>query len=345
MKRNLLIATVCSLLLGGLLWFRAQTVLNPSWEQPAMSSSARITLSGRFNATRLKALRRQIDTALEESKQIVSIWDENTEISRFNRFNSTEPFPVSAEFARVVQFALDFSALTGGAFDPTVKPLVDRWGFGPKRNSEPPEEIMDAVGWHKVRLENGALVKKHPRLQLDLAGLADGYGADCAAAVIRKSGCTNFLVEVGGGEIVAEGVNRSGNPWRAGIESPDPDKAPGEEIVLTMEVAGKALTTAGDYRNFKIRDDGTRYSHIIDPHSGKPAESDVASVTVIAAHGIDADALDTALCVMGSEKGLRWLETHPEFQAFFILHSSNGTFTVKATPGFPGTGSPVAKSQ
>ena len=342
MKRNLLIAIVCSLLLGGLLWFRTQTVVSPSWEQPAMSSSARITLSGRFTTNKLKALRQQIDTALEESKQIVSIWDENTEISRFNRFNSTEPFPVSAEFARIVQFALDFSAQTGGAFDPTVKPLVDHWGFGPKRDSEPLEEIMTTVGWQKIRIENGALIKSRPKLQLDLAAVSDGYGADCAAAVIRKNGCTNFLVEVGG-EIVAEGTNRSGKPWRVGIESPEPGTASGEKIYRTVELSGKALATSGDYRDFQVRADGTRYSHIIDPKTGKPAESDVASVTVIAAHCIDADALATALCVIGSEKGLLWLETHPEFQAFFILHSSNGTFTSKATTGFPETISYIAK--
>ncbi|MFA6172380.1 MAG: FAD:protein FMN transferase [Kiritimatiellales bacterium] len=336
-----IIGILCAAFLGGLLWFKTQTVSNPSWEQPAMSSSACISLSGRFNSARLKEIRRQIDTALEDSKRIVNIWDETTEISQFNRFNSTEPFPVSVEFARVVQIALDFSALTGGAFDPTVKPLLDHWGFGPGKSSESLEEIMKAVGWQKVRVENGALVKQHPRLQLDLAGLADGYGADCAAAVIRKNGCTNFLAEVGGGEIVAEGVNRHGKPWRAGIESPDPDKASGEEIVQTLVVAGKAITTAGDYRNFKVRDDGTRYSHIIDPHTGKPAESDVASVTVIAAHGIDADALDTALCAMGSTKSFQWLESHPEFQAFFILHTgSNSTFTTKATAGFPALGKP-----
>ncbi len=334
MNKKVLIGMLGAAVLGSLLWFRTQTVLNPSWEQPAMSSSARITLTGRFNAGRLKTLRRQIDTALEESKRIVSIWDENTEISRFNRFNSTEPFPVSAAFAGIVQFALDFSAQTGGAFDPTVKPLLDHWGFGPEQDSKPLDEIMKVVGWQKVRIEKSALIKSQPGLQLDLGAVSDGYGADCVAAVIRKSGCTNFLVEVGG-EITAEGTNRSGKPWRVGIESPEPDTASGEKIFRTVELSGKALATSGDYRDFQVRADGTRYSHIIDPQTGKPAESDVASVTVITAHCTNADALATALCVMGSEKGLRWMKTRPEFQAFFILHGSNGTFTSKATAGFP----------
>ncbi len=340
MNKKSLIGIASLAVLGGLLWFKSQTVINPSWEQPAMSSSAHITLSGSFSASRLKMLRRQIDTALEDSKRIVNIWDESTEISRFNRFDSTEPFPVSPELARIIQYALDFSEQTGGAFDPTVKPLVDHWGFGPKADAEPLEDIMQCVGWQKVRLENGVLVKINPRLQLDLAAIADGYGADCVADVIRKSGYTNFMVEVGG-ELVAEGTNRSGNPWRVGIESPIPDKAPGEEIQRMVKISGKALATSGDYRNFQLRADGTRYSHIIDPHTGKPAESDVASVTVIAKHCIDADALATALCVMGSAKGLQWLKTHPEFQAFFILHSgADETFSSKATADFPALGKP-----
>lgn len=337
MNKKVLVGILGSAVLGGVLWFKSQTVLNPSWEQPAMSSSARITLCGPFSKNRLKALRPQIDTALEESKRLVNIWDGTTEISQFNRFNSTEPFPVSAEFAKILQYALNFSAQTGGAFDPTVKPLVDHWGFGPKEDKEPLDEILKCVGWQKVRQGNGTLIKTNPRLQIDLSAVADGYGADCVASVIRQNGCSNFLVEVGG-EIVAEGINRSGKPWRVGIESPVPGKAFGEEIQRTVELSGKALATSGDYRNFQVRSDGTRYSHIIDPQTGKPAESDVASVTVIAARCIDADALATALCVMGSEKGFRWLEKYPEFQAFFILHNGRDSFTSQATANFPSRG-------
>lgn len=334
MKRNLLIGILFLLLSGGLFRFRTQTVFNPSWEQPAMSSSARITLSGRFSKTRLSVLRAQIDEALEDAKRLVSIWDETTEISRFNRFNSTEPFPVSEKFGKLVRFALDFSAQTGGVFDPTVKPLVDHWGFGPQTGSEPLEEVLKTVGWQKVRLENGTLIKAHTRLQLDLTAVADGYGADCTADVIRKSGCANFLVEVGG-EIVAAGTSRFGRPWRVGIESPEPGGIPGDKILRTVELSGKALATSGDYRNFRRRADGTCYSHIIDPHTGRPAESDVASVTVITARCTDADALATSLCVTGSEKGLQWLENHPEFSAFFILHTPDGSLVSKSTPGFP----------
>ena len=335
-NKKAIIGILCAAGLCGLLWQKSRTVSNPSWDQPAMSSTAHITLSGRFNSSRLKALHRQIDAALEESKQLVNIWDETTEISKFNGFSSTESFPVSAKFAEIVRCALGFSAETGGVFDPTVKPLVDHWGFGPKANSEPLEEIMKAVGWQKVRIENGALIKNHPNLQLDLAAIADGYGADCAAVVLRKHGCTNFLIEVGG-ELIAEGTKQSGKPWRVGIEAPSPEKMSSKEIFRTLEISGKSMATSGDYRNFQLRTDGTRYSHIIDPHTGKPAESDVAAVTVLASRCTDADAIATTLCVMGSEKGLQWLEKHPDFQAFFILHAANGTFKSQASSGFPST--------
>lgn len=336
MNKKMIIGILIATTVGGLLWREFRTVSNPSWDQPAMSSTAHITLSGQFNSSRLKRLRRQIDAALEESKRLVNIWDETTEISKFNRFSSTEPFPVSEKFAEIVRYALGFSAQTGGVFDPTVKPLLDHWGFGPKANSEPLEEIIKAVGWQKVRIENGALIKSHPQLQLDLAAIADGYGADCAAAVIRKHGCTNFLVEVGG-ELIAEGTKQSGKPWRVGIEAPSPGKMSSTEIFRTLEISGKAMATSGDYRNFQLRTDGTRYSHMIDPHTGKPAESDVAAVTVLAACCADADAIATTLYVMGSEKGFQWLKNRREFQAFFILHAANGTFKSQTSSGFPPT--------
>jgi thiamine biosynthesis lipoprotein len=316
------------------LWNRAQTVANPSWEQPAMSSTARITLSGTIRTPTLRSLRRQIDAALAEAKQQVSVWDGSTEISQFNHWNSTEPFPVSPGFAGVVRSALEISAETRGVFDPTVKPLLDHWGFGPGNEQRPLAELMAAVGWQKVLIRDNALVKSHPELQLDLAGIADGYGADRVATLLRAKGHTNFLVEVGG-EIVAAGFNPAGQLWRVGIESPDP-QAPWEtKIFRTVELSAGALATSGGYRNFKQRPDGTRYSHLIDPRTGNPAESDVASVTVIGPDGFRTDGIATALFVMGSTEGFQWLETHPEFQAFFILHAPGRTFTSQATANFP----------
>lgn len=300
-----------------------------------MGTACHITIAGSLSKSRLSALRSQIDAALTAVNARMSIWDESSEISEFNRFQSLEKFPVSPEFADVVQSALAYSDMTDGAFDPTVKPLVEHWGFGPNTDAQPVEKIMQAVGWQKIKVTDHALMKLHPDVQIDLAAIAKGYGVDRVAEVIRSAGYDNFIVEIGG-EIVAEGTNRSGKPWRVGIESPEASgQAFGSSIFHTLEISGKAMATSGDYRNFQIRADGSRYSHIMDPHTGLPAQSDVAAVTVIAAHCMDADAVATSLCVMGSEKGFQWLKKHPEFQAFLILHAPDGAFVAKSTPDFP----------
>ena len=143
---------------------------------------------------------------------------------------------------------------------------------------------------------------------------------DAVAEVIRSFGFSDFLVEIGG-EIVAEGRSPSGDLWRIGIESPELDQPFDSTIFKTVQLSGRAMATAGDYRNFRFREDGSRYSHIIDPPSGTPAETDVAAVSVLAASCMVADAVATALFVMGSEQGIPWVEQDPEIEAFFILHA------------------------
>jgi len=345
MKTKSVIGLAAALGLGLLLWFRGQTEFDPSWEQPTMGTVCRITLAGSFPKSSVAALRSEVESVLAEVNRSMSVWDPDSDISRFNRLRSPEPFPLSPEFARVMQRALHYSAATEGAFDPTVKPLVDYWGFGPEESSSSLEEVMSAVGWQKLRLEGGLLSKRHPGVQLDLGAIAKGYGVDRAAGVIRARGIGDFIVEIGG-EIVAQGERAPGKPWRIGIESPLRDRLFGEEIyrVLTVRpaTAGEppsiAMATSGDYRNFRIRPDGTIYSHLIHPFSGDPFESEVASVTVIAASCMDADAVATALCVMGAEAGRLWLEAHPGYEALFILHNGSGPFMEQATGGFPADG-------
>lgn len=307
---------------------------DPSWEQPTMGTTAHITLSGPVHKKRLKQIQFAIDAALEDVNRQMSTWQDDTEISEFNRAK-TAAVPVSPDFAAVVRRALDWSAATDGAFDPTVKPLVDHWGFGPQANSQTPEKILQFTGWKKLHVKNHALSKDDPRLQLDLSAIAKGYGVDRVADVIRNHGFRNFLVEIGG-ELVAEGTNPSGEHWRVGIESPEPDRAFGERLFRVAELSGKAMATSGDYRRFRTREDGTRYSHIINPKTGRPAETDIAAVSVLADSCMNADAVATALFVMGSEKALQWLESRPELQALFILHNPNGgDFISRLTPGFP----------
>ena len=348
-----ILAVMAGILAAILIWQFVIPVQSPSWEQPTMGTMAHITLSGPVKKPVLKQLHLDIDATLKQVNRTMSTWQDDTEISMFNRSRSQEAFPASPEFTEVARAALKFSELTDGAFDPTVKPLVDYFGFGPgsaapsdaNETANPDEEltrILQSVGWEKLRASNVSLRKRTPRLQLDLSAIAKGYGADQVAEVIAQVH-TNFLVEIGG-EIVARGSNPKGGPWTVGIESPDSNRAFGESVFQTLELSDCAMATSGDYRNFQVREDGTHYSHIIDPRTGRPAESDIAAVTVIADRCMDADAVATALFVMGSQTGLEWLNANnddwfginPKFEAFFILHGKDGTFTSCASPGFPG---------
>ena len=320
-----------------------QGTRDPAWGGTTMGTFYTIRLADRLRSAEIREIKAAVEERLAEVNRQMSTWDPDSEISQFNGFDSREPFPVSPEFAGVVRRALKISALTDGAFDPTVKPLVDHWGFGSAvakgygetgrslREDTSLDSVMESVGWRKVSLEGGLLAKKHPAVQLDLSAIAKGYGVDSVAEVIRSFGVENFLVEIGG-EVTAFGFNPDGQPWRIGIESPHPDVG---GIIQVVPLSGRAMATSGDYRNFRTREDGTRFSHIIDPHTGRPSESDVASVSVLANSCMDADAVATALFVLGAEQGAAGVEQRPDLDAFFILHSTNQTFTTLSTDGFP----------
>lgn len=312
---------------------RLNRVSNPSWELETMGTWGNVTISGPVSKTELRSVKNVIGMELEMVNRVMSTWQSDTELSRFNALESTEPFAVSAQLIAVVNHALQVAEWTDGAFDPTVKPLVDHWGFGPETDPAPVAEIMESVGWRKVSVLDKMLVKSVPELQLDLSAIAKGYGVDRVADVLRLAGFENFLVEIGG-EVVAEGANPKGKRWQVGVENP----RAGEGLFQALELSGRALATSGDYRNFRIREDGTRYSHIINPSTGMPAESDVASVSVLAPSCMDADALATALFVMGAGKGLPLVEARDGVDALFILHSTNKTFVTRATSGFPDRG-------
>ncbi len=316
-----------------------------------MGTQCHITIAGKMSKRELSILQEKIDAALDDVNRQMSAWDPDSELSRFNRQRSTQPFTVSPEFAGVVERALFFAAETGGAFDPTVKPLVDFWGFGAAENKTPVDEILETVGWQNIESRRDAPVasgarkerdggvastlrKLHPGVQLDLGAIAKGYGVDCVAEIISAAGIKNFLVEIGG-EIRATGKNRAGKLWAVGIETPVPGKPFGAEIHRTLRISGAALATSGSYRQFRTDAAGTPYSHIIDPRTGAPAQSGIVSVTVIAERCMDADAAATALLVMGPDAALQWLESHPEFAAHFILHAGGATFTTKQTLNFP----------
>jgi thiamine biosynthesis lipoprotein len=254
-------------------------------------------------------LHRNIERRLEQINRSMSTYDTESEISRFNRIaESRQPFPVSEDFQRVLQVARRLHRLTGGAWDGTVMPLVNLWGFGPRRverGMPEREEIADAlakVGFENLRLDpDGTLSKQRPDVTLDLASIAKGYGVDALAELTREAGFSDFLVEIGG-EVYAGGRRLDGQPWRIGISVPEPG-APADRVRRTLPLEDRALATSGDYRNF-FEMNGKRYTHIIDPRTGFPVATGVVSATVVAGDCTFADGLATALMVLDPLEGL-----------------------------------------
>jgi len=249
----------------------------------------------------------RISAELEAVNERMSTYQTDSELSRFNAAETTDWLPVSAELVRLVDTATAVSTLTDGAFDITVGPLVNLWGFGPevKADQLPVQADIDAalarVGWDllETRSDPPALRKAQPDLYVDLSAIAKGYGVDRMAAVLEGAGITDYLVEIGG-ELRGRGHNADGEPWRIAIERPDPER---RAVLRVVALTDLGMATSGDYRNF-FKLDGKRYSHTIDPATGRPVAHQLASVTVLAERCAEADAWATALLVLGPARGM-----------------------------------------
>ncbi len=287
-----------------------------------------------------EALHKKIERRLAELNRSLSPFLPDSEISRFNRFAAAgEAFAVSADFRRVFEVSLRVHELSAGAFDPTVGPLVDLWGFGRgKPRDRPPaeEEIARAraaVGLSRVRLHGEAgLVKEDPRITLDFSAVAQGYGVDEVARLLREAGWRDFLVEIGG-EVFAAGRRRDGAPWHIGIARPDSRARP-DEVHRVVALSEAALATSGDYRQFFVHE-GQRYSHVVDPKSGRPVANGVVSASVLAPDCMTADALATAVMVLGAEEGIALLERLENVEGLILLTTPEGGLLERATSGFP----------
>lgn len=282
----------------------------------------------------VKALRIEIDRILETVNEEMSTWRARSELSRFNASRSTDWFAVSAETVGVVERALEVSRLSGGAFDITVGPLVNHWGFGSPiwretTGAPSPEQLLARIGHDKIttRASPPALAKGHPESFVDLSGIAKGFGLDRVAERLGRAGVANYLIEIGG-ELRARGSNPRGVPWRIGIEKPSAGGAPVHGVV---RLGDGAIATSGDYRNVHEAD-GQRRSHIIDPRTARPIGDALASVSVIARSTIHADALATALIVLGPEHGMRLAMEH-RISALFLVRRGGRTEEI-STPGF-----------
>jgi len=310
------------------------------WSGMTMGTTYQVKIArDSISKTRLENLKAKVDSALTEVNRQMSTYDPGSEISRFNKFADTTTFKVSTEFVEVVNEALKVYESSDEKFDITVAPLVNLWGFGSRGNRiTPPTKkeigaILKNIGSGNLKTDGIiGLKKKIPELQLDLSAIAKGYGVDVVSKVLSSEQYENFMVEIGG-EVYARGDKAEGDFWKIGIDAPNLHSLPGQNIQAILSLKNVAVATSGDYRNF-FEYDGKIFSHTINPKSGFPVTHNLASVTVVAQNCMEADALATALMVMGREKGLRYVETIEKVEAFFIVRKSRETYETFQSSGF-----------
>ncbi|MGD9044444.1 MAG: FAD:protein FMN transferase [Desulfobacterales bacterium] len=275
-------------------------------------------------------LKEKIDVRLEGINRIFSTYIEDSEISRFNALNKAdEKFRVSDDFIQVMNAGRKIHQLSEGAWDATVSPLVNLWGFGPtRRQTRRPsvseiKALMQNIGFDHLRtVEPHFLVKNLAAVTLDLNSIAKGYAVDQVSALIASAGHKNYLVEIGG-EVYAAGVRPDGKYWRVGINRPQKDAA-FNEVYKIVSIDNQAFATSGDYRNF-FEIDGVRYSHVIDPRSGHPVSNGVVSVSIIADNCTLADGLATAIMVMGVENGISLINRLDNVEGLIVVEESDGS--------------------
>nr|WP_216601842.1 FAD:protein FMN transferase [Vibrio coralliilyticus] len=271
-----------------------------------------------------EVLQKEVDRLLEEVNDQMSTYRKDSELSRFNQNQTSTPFEVSPQTATVVKEAIRLNGLTLGALDVTVGPLVNLWGFGPEARPEvvPTDEELAArkanTGIQHLTVEGNLLTKDIPNLYVDLSTIAKGWGVDVVADYIQSQGIQNYMVEVGG-EMRLKGINREGVKWRIAIEKPSADERAVQEII---EPGDMAVATSGDYRIYFERD-GVRYSHIINPQTGKPIRHKVVSVTVLDKSSMTADGLATGLMVLGEEQGMK-IANENDIPVFMIVKTEDG---------------------
>jgi len=289
-----------------------------------------------ISESRRAQIAQEIEAQLENVNALMSSYRDDSELVRFNRHASLEPFSFSAETMEVFEIARDVSEMSGGAFDITVGPLGAAWGVGATdRAPEPPspDELRDLetrVGFKKLAYNPSkrTISKLDPRVECDLSAIAKGYGVDRVADAIRELGYESYLVEVGG-ELRASGRKLDGVPWRVGIERPDAEfRTSHQAITLT----NTSLATSGDYRDY-YEVDGQRISHTIDPRSKRPVAHALASVSVLHKQAVWADALATALNVLGPVEGLAFAEEN-QIPALFLVREPPDQFRSVATSAF-----------
>lgn len=282
-------------------------------------------------------LQEEIQAELNRFDYSLSPFKEQSIISKVNR---NEEVTLDTLFINVFNRALEISKISDGAFDITVAPLVNTWGFGFKKGDFPDSLVIDSLlqftGYDKIKLENGKVIKKNLNTILDCSAIAKGYAVDVIANYLTKKGINNYMVNIGG-EIYAKGTNPDGKPWTIAINKPiDDETALHNEIELILKIKDKGIATSGNYRNYYIKD-GKKYAHTINPKTGYPVQHNILSATVVAPDCMTADAYATVFMVIGLDKSLQLLDTiNEEIEVCLIYTDQDGSYKIYKSKGLNG---------
>ena len=277
-------------------------------------------------------LKPEIEAELKRFDQSLSPFNDSSVISRVNR---NEELVTDSFFQTCFNRSMEISRETKGAFDITIAPLANAWGFGFKKGTFPDSVMIDSLlqitGYDKVKLENEKIIKQDPRIMLSCSAVAKGYSVDVVARLLDRKGIKNYMIDIGG-EVV-KGFNPKNDRWRIGINKPiDDSLSVKQDIQTVLKVTDLGMATSGNYRNFYYKD-GKKYAHTIDPRTGYPVQHNILSATVIAEDCMTADALATSFMVMGLEEAEAFCKEHPKIDAYFIYSGEKGKFETYYTEG------------
>ncbi len=312
-----------------------------SIEGIAQGTSYHITYFDKKN----RDLQPQIDKILRNFDLSVSTYIPNSIISKIN--SNVKNVKVDAYFKTCFNKAKEVWKNTDGAFDPTVYPIVNAWGFGPSKKQKIEKQKIDSmlqfVGFDLIELKGNKIIKKDPRVALDFNAFAQGYSVDVVSEFLKSKGITSFVVEIGG-EVYANGRKPNGEFFKVGIEKPIDNKETSNPLKAIVKLENLAVATSGNYRRFVI-EDGIKYAHHIDPKTGYPTKNNLLSASIFSKECIASDANATGILVMGLEKAKVFLELHSELQAYLIYSDDNGKYQVYETPGIKAIVSEVVEEK
>ncbi len=332
-KKNRFLPILMALASSGAGFARAEEFPVVAWQGRTMGSPYTVKIvDGKLTEAQVVAIKVEIENCLTEVNRQMSNYQPDSELSRFNKAPANAPFKVSPEFGKVIRFSLELSRLSDGAFDPTLGPLINLWGFGEttSQHAVPPDADIKAAisktGWHHLTENDaGEMTKDLPGLAVDLGAVAKGFGTDQMFHVLQGHGLQNIYVSIAG-EVRVLGHNPHGTKWMVGISVPVDHWRDDKPMAAMVSISNQALSTSGDYQKFFVDEKGRRLCHIIDGKTGIPVQHNLAAVTIVAPESMLADGYATTAFVLGVEAGMKFIDSRPDSAALFIIREKDGKF-------------------